>query len=258
MQLLQRVFGLLAAWFALLVHVVVRVVALLPRDWRALAAQTVRDLSSRLDDVVSHSGAPSSPLVANGGGGGTSEGWEREEARVLQEVHDIAGEASVESMLVRVRAAILRLLNVDRAGVLLVDEEMGVLRLIISSDANSATLPIHSGIAGAVVLSGKTLSIPDAYADPRFDRSIDLATGYRTRSILAVPVYAQDEGRVVAVLQALNKHEPPPASASASVSASASTPASARARARPLQRRRRAAARGARARLVARRADGAL
>ena len=48
----------------------------------------------------------------------------------------------------------------------------GVLRLIMSSDASAVTLPKHAGIAGAVVATGEVQHVPDAYADPRFDRSV--------------------------------------------------------------------------------------
>ena len=45
----------------------------------------------------------------------------------------------------------------------------------------------------------------DAYADPRFDRSVDLQSGYHTRSVLCVPV--KSYGTVVGVIQLINKTE---------------------------------------------------
>ena len=47
--------------------------------------------------------------------------------------------------------------------------------------------------------------VPDAYADERFEQSVDTFTGFRTRSILSTPVLSEDDDGVVAVLQALNK-----------------------------------------------------
>jgi signal transduction histidine kinase len=46
--------------------------------------------------------------------------------------------------------------------------------------------------------------LDDAYEDARFDRSWDEQSGYRTRSLLCVPVFDR-ELRVVAVIQCLNK-----------------------------------------------------
>jgi signal transduction histidine kinase len=62
------------------------------------------------------------------------------------------------------------------------------------------------GLAGAVAESGETLRIDEAYADSRFDRSVDAATGYRTRSILVVPLRLRS-GEIVGVLEVLNKRE---------------------------------------------------
>ena len=66
--------------------------------------------------------------------------------------------------------------------------------------------PAASGIAGAVAATGRPVHIPDAYADPRFHRAVDAATGYHTRSILCVPM-RNAQGEVVGVLQALNRRE---------------------------------------------------
>jgi len=65
-------------------------------------------------------------------------------------------------------------------------------------------LPLGRGIAGFVARSGEILNIPDAYADPRFNRDVDAATGYRTRNILCLPIRNKD-GKIIAALQLLNK-----------------------------------------------------
>jgi adenylate cyclase len=49
------------------------------------------------------------------------------------------------------------------------------------------------------------LNIPDAYEDDRFDRTHDQKTGYRTRSILCMPVLSPKTDNIVAVVQLLNK-----------------------------------------------------
>lgn len=46
-----------------------------------------------------------------------------------------------------------------------------------------------NGIAGWVATTAETLNIKDVYNDPRFDNSYDIKTGYRTRSMLAIPIY---------------------------------------------------------------------
>ena len=47
--------------------------------------------------------------------------------------------------------------------------------------------------------------VPDAYADPRFNREADKMSGFRTRSILCVPLVIQE--RILGVVQVLNPRE---------------------------------------------------
>ncbi|XP_046885160.1 cAMP and cAMP-inhibited cGMP 3',5'-cyclic phosphodiesterase 10A isoform X4 [Hypomesus transpacificus] len=62
---------------------------------------------------------------------------------------------------------------------------------------------IDKGIAGQVARTGEVLNIPDAYADPRFNREVDLYTGYTTRNILCMPIVSR--GTVIGVVQMVNK-----------------------------------------------------
>jgi signal transduction protein with GAF and PtsI domain len=50
------------------------------------------------------------------------------------------------------------------------------------------SVPIGKGIAGAVASTGKLVNIANAYADPHFDSTYDMQTGYHTKSILCAPV----------------------------------------------------------------------
>jgi len=62
----------------------------------------------------------------------------------------------------------------------------------------------HQGVAGAVMQSGETLIIHDAYQDQRFNTEIDTQTGYRTRTILCVPLI-DPAGERIGVVEVLNK-----------------------------------------------------
>jgi HD-GYP domain-containing protein (c-di-GMP phosphodiesterase class II) len=53
-------------------------------------------------------------------------------------------------------------------------------------------------------VSAQSLLLADAWADPRFDRSVDDRTGYRTRSMLCVPLISST-GETVGVIQVINK-----------------------------------------------------
>lgn len=76
---------------------------------------------------------------------------------------------------------------------------------IAARTAIEIRLPLGSGIAGQAALTGETINVPDAYADPRFDRNVDLRSGYRTLNLLVVPVWDPAGREVVGVLQVLNK-----------------------------------------------------
>ncbi|XP_071801012.1 cAMP and cAMP-inhibited cGMP 3',5'-cyclic phosphodiesterase 10A-like [Asterias amurensis] len=65
---------------------------------------------------------------------------------------------------------------------------------------------IEKGIAGHVARTGEVVNIPDAYSDPRFNREVDIRTGYTTRSILCMPIMSH--GSVIGVVQLINKKDP--------------------------------------------------
>jgi signal transduction histidine kinase len=68
-------------------------------------------------------------------------------------------------------------------------------------------LQIGEGIAGWVAQTEQPLICADPYGDPRFSRHFDEKSGFRTRSILCVPLKSQD--RLIGVLEVLNKQDAP-------------------------------------------------
>lgn len=63
-----------------------------------------------------------------------------------------------------------------------------------------------NGIAGACARTGEAFNIPDAYADPRFNRAVDRQTGFVTRSILCQPIrITRNSGKILGVVEMLNK-----------------------------------------------------
>jgi 3'5'-cyclic nucleotide phosphodiesterase/GAF domain len=65
-------------------------------------------------------------------------------------------------------------------------------------------IPLSRGISGYVASSGNIVNLEDAYNDPRFNREVDLSTGYRTRSMLSVPIFGPSK-EIVAVANLMNK-----------------------------------------------------
>lgn len=94
----------------------------------------------------------------------------------------------------------------ERGTLFLVDEATNEIWSLIAHgmEKQEIRLPLGKGIAGHVAKSGEIVLIPDAYSDPRFNPEVDKRTGYRTRTILCVPI-RNKAGKILAALQLLNK-----------------------------------------------------
>lgn len=71
------------------------------------------------------------------------------------------------------------------------------------SKAKEVRLAMGEGIAGRVALDGKPILVPDVERDKRFTPRIDAHTGFKTRSIICLPI--KHKGRLIGVLEVLNK-----------------------------------------------------
>jgi adenylate cyclase len=130
----------------------------------------------------------------------------REEVRILQLSHDLAGELNLDKLLTRLVHATSELLNAGRCTLFLYDRKTKELfsRVAEELEIKEIRIPADRGIAGAVFMSRQTENIADPYRDPRFNKDVDRATGYHTESILAMPIMNKS-GDCIGVTQALNK-----------------------------------------------------
>jgi len=94
----------------------------------------------------------------------------------------------------------------DRGTVFLLDKEKREIwsRVLSGDETLEIRLPVGKGIAGTVAETGETVRLADAYDDPRFDRSWDRKSGFRTKEMLCAPIRSR-EGEIVGVFQLLNK-----------------------------------------------------
>ena len=94
----------------------------------------------------------------------------------------------------------------ERGTVFLVDQENNEIWSLVGLglEQQEIRMPITQGLAGFVATSGETVNIPDAYQDPRFSREFDQKLGFRTRSLLCLPIRNKDN-QIAGVLQLLNK-----------------------------------------------------
>ncbi|XP_062972405.1 dual 3',5'-cyclic-AMP and -GMP phosphodiesterase 11A [Elgaria multicarinata webbii] len=73
-----------------------------------------------------------------------------------------------------------------------------------TENSNEVQVPWGKGIIGYVAEHGETVNIADAYQDRRFNDEIDKLTGYKTKSLLCMPI-RNSEDEIIGVAQAINK-----------------------------------------------------
>ena len=131
---------------------------------------------------------------------------QREEAMLLEVSSSIVSEIKLDPLLMKILAAATTLLDADRGTLFLYDATYHELfsRVAGGIAGDEIRFPANAGIAGECFSSGRVINIADAYNDPRFNPEVDRHTGYRTHSMLCMPIIARGE-RKIGVMQILNR-----------------------------------------------------
>ncbi|MCC7368670.1 MAG: GAF domain-containing sensor histidine kinase [Chloroflexi bacterium] len=127
---------------------------------------------------------------------------------ILLEVSSaLASQVRLDDLLGTIISKTTDVLDAERATLFLYDAQHGELwsKTTGQLEIREIRLPVGKGIAGDVARTRAVANIPDAYADPRFDPAVDRRTGYRTRSVLSMPLIGAHD-QLVGVIQVLNKH----------------------------------------------------
>lgn len=125
-------------------------------------------------------------------------------SRLLEVSRHLGATIELDPLLAGIEDAALDVLRCERASVFLLDKTSGELFSKVATGDREIRFPATRGIAGESARRMAVVNVPDAYTDPRFNRAIDQATGFRTRSILTLPMTGHD-GELMGVLQLLNK-----------------------------------------------------
>ncbi|MBN2694576.1 HD domain-containing protein [bacterium] len=116
----------------------------------------------------------------------------------------IAKEKDLRKMLILLSNIARKLLDADRCSIFLNDPETEELWTIFAHGVKEIRIPNTTGIAGYVFQSKEPLNIEEAYEDSRFNQKVDQQTGYRTKSILAIP-FVDRKQSPIGVFQVINK-----------------------------------------------------
>lgn len=118
----------------------------------------------------------------------------------------VSKETNLNRLLELIAEQVRTILVCDRCSVFILDRQTNELwsKVALGMQHTEIRVPFGKGIVGHVASSGLTLNIQDAYQDNRFTHDIDRLTGYRSRSILAVPL-KNVSGHIIGVFEAMNK-----------------------------------------------------
>lgn len=116
----------------------------------------------------------------------------------------LAAPFELHAMLEEVARAARQVLHAERASVWLNDAPAQQLFIEVASDLTQLRVAHGVGLVGACARERRPINVPDCYADARFNREIDLRTGFRTRCSLSLPLVDHAD-TLVGVLQVLNR-----------------------------------------------------
>jgi Nif-specific regulatory protein len=112
----------------------------------------------------------------------------------------------VQPLLVQMAEAAARLLEADRASIFLWDKRTHTLvgRPALGVQYDELRIPDDRGVVGRVIQTGQPWRV-DAAAEPELvDRQVDKQLGYRTRTLLCVPLRGKS-GELFGAFEVLNK-----------------------------------------------------
>lgn len=95
------------------------------------------------------------------------------------------------------------LTSADRCTVWIVSEDKKTIWTKVSHGMDAIKLPIDSGIVGSSISNGQRVIIEDVYQDSRFNANVDKSTGYKTKSMMVIPMYDYSEN-IIGAFQVIN------------------------------------------------------
>jgi serine phosphatase RsbU (regulator of sigma subunit)/anti-sigma regulatory factor (Ser/Thr protein kinase) len=120
----------------------------------------------------------------------------------------LATEIRLDDLLQVIVGEAAEVLDADRATLFLYDESRNEIwsKTTQRLEIKEIRVSLGVGIAGTVAKTRTPINIPETYADARFNPDFDKQTGYRTRSILCMPLIGNGE-KLIGVIQVLNKKD---------------------------------------------------
>ncbi len=130
--------------------------------------------------------------------------------RLLEVNRLITSTLDVKALLRIIMEQVQTVANAEASSLMLLDEARQELVFDVAlgekgESVKSIRVKVGEGIAGTVARDGVPILVKDAGSDSRWSRRADDKSGFKTRTILCVPLAAR--GRLIGVMQALNRRD---------------------------------------------------
>lgn len=130
--------------------------------------------------------------------------------RLVQVATTLNSTLNLDDVLDLVMRSAAELLGAETSSLMLADEDTGDLTIEVAtgdvaSDVVKRRIPAGKGIAGWTLENRQPVMLADPASDQRFFQDVGEAIGFRTRSLLAVPLLVKD--RAIGVVEVINKLE---------------------------------------------------
>lgn len=136
------------------------------------------------------------------------ESYSKTLAGILDQVADLlnVSERLLDNLLQLLVEVTSDIAGAERGTLFLVDSDSQELfsRVFGGEITEEIRFPLEKGIAGAVLASGSTMIVPDAYSEKAFNAEIDRKTGFTTSNLICMPVRIPTTGQVIGVLELIN------------------------------------------------------
>jgi putative nucleotidyltransferase with HDIG domain len=126
-------------------------------------------------------------------------------ARLIEIQRRVSQERNLARLPSLVMREVTELLDADRSTLFLFDRQTMALRACFAEGVvgKAIVVPLRMGVIGTAILRRKSISLVDAYQHPYFNEEIDAQSGYKTESMLVVPIHGAD-GQVLGGIELLN------------------------------------------------------
>lgn len=118
----------------------------------------------------------------------------------------VSAETNIDELIRVIAEETKEAIQADRCTVFLYDKNNNELwsKVALGMENSEIRFPADKGLAGHCVKTGETINIKDAYNDSRFNPEVDNKTGYKTKTILCMPI-KNLQNEIVGAFQVLNK-----------------------------------------------------